>query len=30
MGDFIRKNKIAIAFGTIFLLLIVGGIISSM
>ena len=30
MGDFISKNKIAIMFGSIFLLLIVGGIISSM
>lgn len=30
MGEFIRKNRIAIMFGGIFTLLILGGIISSL
>ena len=30
MGDFIRKNRIAVMFGAIFALLILGGIISSL
>lgn len=30
MGEFFRKNRIAVIFGTLFLLMIIGGIISSM
>lgn len=30
MGEFFRKNKIAVLFGAIFLVLILAGIISSM
>ena len=30
MGEFFRKNRIAVMFGTLFLLMIIGGIISSM
>jgi hypothetical protein len=30
MGDFIRKNRIAVIFGCFFTLLILGGIISSL
>ena len=29
MGEFLRKNRIALIFGTIFLVLILGGILSS-
>jgi len=30
MNDFFRKNRIAIVFGTLFVLLILGGVISSL
>jgi hypothetical protein len=30
MGDFFRKNKMALVFGAVFLVLIVGGIVSSL
>ena len=30
MGDFLRKNRIAVMFGTIFLVLIAAGVISSL
>ena len=30
MGEFVKKNKVAICFGALFLVLILGGVISSL